>query len=351
MSRPRWTLHVEALWWRMLMRIGLFLHRLAPPRPIGPSFVRTIPSTVSCRAGKIPLVFYTAEDYEQRRRGGHKFPVVVNFHGGGFTLGDATDDARWASEVVHEVDAVVVSVDYRLAPKHPFPTAVEDGVDAILFLAEHAEELGLDGQRIAVSGFSAGGNLSFAVPMRLQEELRRRQSAGEGGCGAESLRKRKKDGDKPLLSRRPDCRIVAIVSWYPITDYTISTSERRATCTRPDKVMPRFFVDLFDAAYLYPPDCDTLNPFLSPGVASDEVLKGLPEDIILFTCEWDSLRAEAETFGRRLQRDLGKNVMHTMVREVAHAWDRAPNPFYVHETVGQHYREACAEMRRIFEEC
>jgi putative ergosteryl-3beta-O-L-aspartate hydrolase len=332
------------------MRVGMVLHRLAPPRPISPSFARTIPATVSSRAGYIALTFYTPEDYRLQRRSGWRFPVVINFHGGGFTLGAATDDARWATEVVREVDAVVVSVSYRLAPEQPFPTAVEDGVDAIFFLAEHADELGLDPHRIAVSGFSAGGNLAFTVPMRLQDELRRLRSTEDDYGDAESQQKVKTGGAIHLLNRRMDCKIVAVVAWYPPTDYTKPGPIRKATCVRPDQALPDFFVELFDASYIYPPGCDTSDPFLSPGVASDEVLSGLPDDIILFTCEWDMLRAEAERFGARLQRDLGKNVTHTMVRQVAHAWDRAPNPFYLDEAVGRHYKEACGELKRIFEE-
>jgi acetyl esterase/lipase len=92
----------------------------------------------------------------------------VNFHGGGFTIGQASDDARWADAVVRNCNAVVVCVEYRLAPKYPHPTAVEDGVDAILYLIANAEQLGIDPDRIAVSGFSAGGNMAFTVPMKLQ---------------------------------------------------------------------------------------------------------------------------------------------------------------------------------------
>lgn len=102
-----------------------------------------------------------------------RYPVVVNFHGGGFTLGKATDDCRWATSVVARTGAVVVSVGYRLAPEFPFPTAVEDGVDALLWLSQHGEELDLDVQNITLSGFSSGGNLCFTVPLRLDAELKR----------------------------------------------------------------------------------------------------------------------------------------------------------------------------------
>lgn len=86
----------------------------------------------------------------------------------GFTPGGPEDDARWAAVVVSNTHAVVCSVYYRrAAPEHPFPTAGEDGADAVFYLTDHAEELGIDPHRVAVSGLSAGGGVSFAVPLRL----------------------------------------------------------------------------------------------------------------------------------------------------------------------------------------
>ena len=146
------------------MEIGMILNRLAPPRPPSPAFSRSIPTTISPRSGQLTIKFYTPPSYRSAKKLQDKdtrFPVVVNFHGGGFTLGSATDDARWAACVVEQTGAVVASVDYRLAPEFPFPTAVEDGVDAVLYVARCAEELWLDPNRIAISGFSCGGNLAF----------------------------------------------------------------------------------------------------------------------------------------------------------------------------------------------
>lgn len=156
------------------MGFGMALGRIAPPRPPSPSFSRVIPTTISPHAGKVTIQFYTPRHYRStrlRRKPNTYFPVVINFHGGGFTLGSATDDARWAGCVVERTGAVVASVDYRLAPEFPFPTAVEDGVDAVLYVARCARELWLDAERIAISGFSCGGNLAFTVPLRLKEEL------------------------------------------------------------------------------------------------------------------------------------------------------------------------------------
>ncbi|KAJ9662576.1 hypothetical protein H2201_006064 [Coniosporium apollinis] len=371
MARPRWMLHVQAQFWRTLMGIGMMLHRFAPPRPPKPNFTRTVTTTISPRRGQFTMQFYVPRDYDvQRRLGrGRKYPVVVNFHGGGFTLGTATDDARWCKTVVDEVGAVVVSVDYRLAPEHPFPTAVEDGVDAILYLAQRADELYIDLERIAVSGFSSGGNMSLTVPLRLQQEtvtedyLGRYFSTDSSGSSKAGLRA--PDGPAPqtrpvlqkafsagrtLVSVSREIRIKAICAWYPSTDYTNTREQRRMTCSRKDQELPAVFTDLFDASYLQPPTMDMSNPYLSPGVAPHEMLMGLPDDIILFTCEWDMLLAEGERLRDRLRDECGKNVVYQMVPGVPHAWDKAPNPLKPTPGVQQYYLRACAELRRVFKE-
>ena len=90
-------------------------------------------------------------------------PVVLNHHGGGWVLG-STETCDWlCSTVSRAVGAVVVSVDYRLAPADPFPAAVEDAYAALEWCAGHGAELGADPSRLAVMGDSAGGNLAAVV--------------------------------------------------------------------------------------------------------------------------------------------------------------------------------------------
>ena len=408
-SHPsRWRLRVQALVWRFLMELGMLLHRLAPPRPHKPSFTRQIPTTLSPNAGVVTLFFYTPKDYKSQKRLNKqekRYPVVLNFHGGGFTLGSATDDARWATSVVEHTGAVVASVDYRLAPEFPFPTAVEDGVDAVLYIIRHAEELFLDASRIAISGFSAGGNLTFTVPMRLIEEVDPGfDQVPEEGTGqvegtvrvvqstVDGMSDPERDGDKPgptdyknssnihptkggvitmsksidgsvaasaqsiadTITEAPEAaslppfKIVALVSWYPSCDYTLSREKRRETLLKEGMEISPVFTDLFDAAYMNPPDIDKSNPYLSPGVASDVLLrKGLPDHIMIYTCEWDMLRAEALKLKDRLE-EMGKRVVHDDVKAVPHAWDKSPNPFKEPFRIQDSYRNACKQLRIVF---
>lgn len=88
-------------------------------------------------------------------------------HGGGLVLGAASIDDRVCAETALETGAVVVSVDYRLAPRHPFPAAIDDCAAAFAWFLDHAGELGVDPARIAVGGQSAGGGLAAALVHRL----------------------------------------------------------------------------------------------------------------------------------------------------------------------------------------
>ncbi|KAH7104578.1 alpha/beta-hydrolase [Auriculariales sp. MPI-PUGE-AT-0066] len=324
----RWPLIVEARLWRLGMRTGMLIHRLAPPRPPSPSFRLRVPTTLSPRRGRIDLVFYTPQGY--RRGSRERWPVIVNFHGGGFVLGGPEDDARWAAAVVSKARAVVVSVGYRRAPENPFPTAVEDGADAMLYLIDHAVELSLDPDRLGTSGFSAGGNMALTATLRLEDALLRRAGSSSQNYTA---------------SHRSAVKL--IVAWYPPLDYTCPRADRIASCSRPDKTLPAFFTKLFDSSYLHPPrDIMLDSPYLSPGIASDTLLGLLPNELLLYLCRWDMLCAEGERFRNRMKA-LGKSVGGRTIEDVAHAWDRSPNPLHTDKVMEEVYDEACAEIRRV----
>jgi acetyl esterase len=114
---------------------------------------RTIPS----RGGEMTLRVYTPPAIDDGQ------PPVLYIHGGGWVTG-GLDACHWlCAELAARLKTVVVSVDYRLAPEHPFPAALEDCQDALDFLTRHGGELGVDGSRVVVGGDSAGGNLAAAL--------------------------------------------------------------------------------------------------------------------------------------------------------------------------------------------
>jgi len=96
-------------------------------------------------------------------------PVLLYLHGGGFTVGSLNTHDSLYRHLAHLARCAVLAVDYRLAPEHKFPTAVNDAWDSLLWLHEHAGELGLDGRRIAVGGDSAGGTLSLVTAIQARD--------------------------------------------------------------------------------------------------------------------------------------------------------------------------------------
>ena len=332
--RSRSSLRMSAGWWRSLQYIGSSFHYLAPPWPPKPASEETIPSTLSSRAGRFKLHFYVPPPpppRSPRAETGHPgLPAVINFHGGGFTLGSGLDDARFARFVVETCGAVFVSVDYRLAPEYPFPTAVEDGADALLYVIRNAPRLGIDASRIATSGFSAGGNLAITSLLRLAAYLQDPPP-----------------GSPPV----PDHNVVAMATWYPITDYTITRAERRRAALHPKKALPSNLTDLFDSSYLYPPDLDLNDPYLSPSKATDDQLaRAIPTNVIFYTCEWDMLLREGEALAKRLsQPPLNKRVSYSMIPGVPHGWDKGPNPLTPPERSEELYRACCEKLREAFD--
>src|SRR5258708_7767573 len=114
-------------------------------------------------AGEIPVRIYAPESTPPA-------PALVYFHGGGWVICDLETHDVVCRAIAHRAGAVVVSVDYRLAPEHKFPTAVIDCYAATEWVAANAEQLGIDRARISVGGDSAGGNLAAVVCLKVRDE-------------------------------------------------------------------------------------------------------------------------------------------------------------------------------------
>jgi acetyl esterase len=112
--------------------------------------------------GDVPVRIYSSE------RGGIR-PALVYFHGGGFVFGNLDSHDAVCRALAKESGAVVIAVDYRLAPENKFPAAVDDAYAATLWVAANAQRLGIDARSIAVGGDSAGGNLATVVTMRCRD--------------------------------------------------------------------------------------------------------------------------------------------------------------------------------------
>ncbi|KAH6618369.1 Alpha/Beta hydrolase protein [Chaetomium sp. MPI-SDFR-AT-0129] len=328
----RWWLRTSAAWWRSLQYVGMTLHFLAPERPPSPTFAKTIRSTISKTKGEFTLQFYTPKGYATAAKSGAKFPAVVNFHGGGFTIGNATDDARFARFVLETCNAVFVSVDYRLSPEAPHPVAVEDAADALLYLVRSGPDLHIDPLKLATSGFSAGANLALTSTLLFTDHIRTLQQPQK---------------TEPI----PPHKVRAVATWYPITDYTQPRAAKRAASVRPDQTLPDTLTSLFDAAYLHPPSLPLASPYLSPSKATDEQLAaGIPDMVIFYTCEYDMLMKEGQELATRLGKEpIGKDVRYKMVKGVPHAWDKSPDPTKPAQFSEELYQECCGFLKEAFE--
>ncbi|ROW07202.1 hypothetical protein VMCG_03947 [Cytospora schulzeri] len=290
---------------------------------------------------KVPSTLNPQPDPRSRR------PAVINFHGGGFCLGQGTDDGRWAMAVMQALGAVVFSVEYRLAPSYPFPTPVEDCADAILQIWRRADEFWIDPDKIIISGFSAGGTLALASWVLLQDHKNRGynlEPALVQSMEKLSLSSGEQGGNIPKAASASVPQPAGLMLFYPLLDWTMSRPRKRLTCVKPEFTLPRSLTDIFDASYIYPPDvlkAQLDNPLLSPGLMPDHLVDRLPP-VQLCLCEYDMLLAEGKRFANRLKK-RGKEVGVRVVSEAKHAWDKPP-PFNPPESLGVEYGEAVRAM-------
>jgi acetyl esterase/lipase len=121
---------------------------------------------IPTRSGSIRTIIFQPPN---RIKDARVRPLHLNVHGGGFLGGTAEDNAQWCAVLSDKSGAVVVSTEYRCAPRYPFPGAIDDVDDVVTWLQKHAqEELGANPELLTVSGFSAGGNLALAAALQPQ---------------------------------------------------------------------------------------------------------------------------------------------------------------------------------------
>jgi acetyl esterase len=212
--------------------------------------------------GDLPLRIYTPDAEGP-------LGVAVFFHGSGFVICDLDTHDHECRVLANRAGVIVVSVDYRLAPEHPFPGAVDDGVAALDWVATQAEALGADPGRIALVGDSAGGNIAAVVA----------QLAHQAGG--------------------PPVAFQLLI--YPVTDLRCDTQSfiDNATGYGLSADAMRWYVEQYVRT-----EADVLDPRASPLLAKS--LDGLPPAFVV-VCEYDPLCDEGKRYAHRM-RDAGIDV-------------------------------------------
>jgi acetyl esterase len=225
---------------------------LGEPPAVGRIIDRSIPGP----AGEIRIRIATPE-------GDGPFPALVFFHGGGWVVGSIATHDLLTRSIVNAARLAVVSVEYRLAPEHRYPAAVEDAFAATAWVAANATSIGIDPARIGVAGDSAGGNLAAVVALMARDQ-----------------------GD-PLLAFQ--------LLIYPITNGDLDTTSYRDYST--GYMLTREAMKWYWDQYV-PDVIMRAEPYVSPLRAVD--LSGLPPALVV-TAEYDVLRDEGEAYAVRLQ--------------------------------------------------
>ncbi|KAL5524232.1 hypothetical protein ACEPAF_9372 [Sanghuangporus sanghuang] len=253
------------------------------------------------RTGKCRLCIYVPKTLKDTKtpRG-----VVMHLNGGGWTIGRPEVEAPICRYIADTVGVVVVSPDYRKAPKYPYPHALEQAFQVASWIANgglshalsssrvpNAQNVCVDPTRIGLSGGSAGSNLACALSTL---------------CVSRPLPNRAKIRAQGLL--------------YPALNLAVPYHEKLARVD-PGRVLPPWMSQFFLRAYL-PPPRHASDPLISPALASDHVASCLPPTIIL-TAAYDYLAHEADHYASRLH-SLGVCVRHRRFEDVGHGFDGIP---------------------------
>jgi acetyl esterase len=214
-----------------------------------------VASQIERQVGGVPAVVYTPH-------GEGPFPVLVFLHGGGWVIGGPQHYHATCTDLAAGAGCIVVSVDYRLAPDHKAPAAVDDALAAVGWVLDHAGELGGDPARVAVGGDSAGGNLSALAALHYGR------------------------------------RLVAQLLIYPTTDLTLSA--KSIDTNGEGYFLTKHEMIWFSGHYIDGSGIERDDPSVSPAFATDEALAATPPAMVI-TAEFDPLLDEGEEYGARLE--------------------------------------------------
>jgi acetyl esterase len=227
--------------------------------PEPPELKSAEPLSIPAPHGTIPARIYTPRSL---RNEGGLAPCLVFFHGGGWVIGNLETHDVVCRKLAHEGELIVISVDYRLAPEHKFPAAVDDAIIAAQWIAANARQHGIDAARLIVGGDSAGGNLAAVVALDAR------------------------DGDGPAIAGQ--------LLIYPATDL----SRKHASHREPETsiLLTHSVIGWFASHYMG--DADIGDWRASPARA--RTLAGLPPAYVL-TAGADPLRDEGDEYAARLK--------------------------------------------------
>ena len=212
---------------------------------------------------------------------GAKLPTFFNFHGGGFVMGIPQQDDEFCRRF-EGTGIQVINCSYRLAPEYPYPQDHDDAYDTVLYIAEHADEFGVDPEKMAVGGHSAGANISTVLCMRAKR------------LGGFALR----------------CQVLD----YPPLDMAPEAFDK----PQPEGCIPPEMAHMFDLAYRGEDLELAKDPELSPVYATKEDLEGLPPACVV-TAFHDSLHFEGDEYARHLA-EAGVPVEHRLFTGVCHGF-------------------------------
>lgn len=231
-------------------------------------------------AGRVRVLGYRLEEPQQ-------LPLYVNLHGGGFVIGHAEMDGPYMAVLAREAGVKILSVDYRLAPEAMFPVAVEETRGVVKYAREHGAELGIDPERIALGGHSAGGNL----------------------CAAALL----------IDGARHELDVKCLILDYPPLDVHTDPYLK----PHPKGALSRPMSRMFDLAYAGTREA-AKNPLVSPYYATVEQLRTFPPTLVI-TASQDSLAAETEAFKDKLV-EAGVPVAFRRFEGVRHGFSHTKEP-------------------------